>query len=281
MVAANPADAIAFGLNHMAAPKLSPAGFFGLARSLGIEAVEIRNDLAGNAILDGTAPEAIRDLAAERGVRIVSINALQRFNAWTEERAAEAIALADYAAACGAEALVLVPKNDGTGTGAEERLPNLMAALRALKPILAERGLTGLVEPLGFAVSSLRLKSEAVEAIASLDAGEVFELVHDTFHHHLAGEAAIFPEMTGLVHISGVSDPTVAVSRLRDDHRILVGADDRLGNLQQIDRLLAGGYRGVFSFEPFAAEVHALADPAAALSRSMAFIAAGLREEAA
>ena len=37
-----------------------------------------------------------------------------------------------------------------------------------------------------------------------------YRLVHDTFHHHLAGETAFFPEWTGLVHISGVTDPALA-----------------------------------------------------------------------
>ena len=54
-----------FALNHMTAPRLSSASFFALARSLGHEAVEIRNDLAGNAILDGTAAATVRALAAQ------------------------------------------------------------------------------------------------------------------------------------------------------------------------------------------------------------------------
>lgn len=36
---------IRFALNHMAAPSLAIGDFFALARSLGIDAVEIRNDL--------------------------------------------------------------------------------------------------------------------------------------------------------------------------------------------------------------------------------------------
>ena len=51
---------IRFALNHMTAPSLAIDDFFALARSLGIDAVEIRNDLSGNAILDGTKPEPLR-----------------------------------------------------------------------------------------------------------------------------------------------------------------------------------------------------------------------------
>lgn len=275
------ASAPRFALNHMVAPSLAPEAFFALARSLGAEEVEIRNDLAGNAIIDGTAPERIKAAAETAGVTIISINALQRFNEWTPAREAEALALADYARACGARALVLVPKNDGTGRANGERQGNLRVALKALMPILSSRGISGLVEPLGFEICSLRSKAEAAEAITAVGGTQCFRMVHDTFHHHLAGEAAIFPELTGLVHISGVSDRNVSVPDMRDAHRVLVDAADRLDNLGQIRGLLAAGYAGPLSFEPFAAEVHALSGIGAALRTSMDFIRAGLARAAA
>ncbi|MBY5427358.1 TIM barrel protein [Rhizobium leguminosarum] len=265
---------IRFALNHMAAPSLAIDDFFALARSLGTDAVEIRNDLSGNAILDGTHPEVIRQAAGCHGLTIISINALQRFNEWNATRAAEAQELIDYAGASGARALVLVPKNDGTGCADGERQANLRQSLIALKPMLEEAGIIGLVEPLGFEICSLRSKTEAAEAIRELGAESTFRLVHDTFHHHLAGEAATFPQLTGLVHISGVDDPAVSVADMRDSHRVLVNADDLLDNAGQLRALLQAGYTGPFSFEPFAAEVHALKDPAGALRASMEYLTA-------
>ena len=263
---------LAFALNHMVAPSLPPKEFFALCRSLGIDRAEIRNDLDGNAIVDATPAGDIRDLAREAGVSILSINALQRFNEWTPARRDEAIQLADYARACGSWALVLVPVNDGTGQGDAERRRNLRDALTALKPILADRGLIGLVEPLGFEICSLRSKREAVEGIAEVDGAATFKLVHDTFHHHLAGEPELFAASTGLVHISGVSDPAVTVPDMRDPHRVLVDAGDRLDNVGQIRALKDGGYAGAFSFEPFSPAVHALKDVKQALADSMRFI---------
>ncbi|MGM5012953.1 TIM barrel protein [Rhizobium sp. 969_B3_N1_2] len=265
---------IRFALNHMAAPSLAIDDFFALTKSLGIDAVEIRNDLSGNAILDGTKPEAIKQAAERHGLTIISINALQRFNDWNTARAAEAQELIDYASACGAKALVLVPKNDGTGCADGERQANLRESLTALKPMLDKAGIIGLVEPLGFEICSLRSKTEAAEAIKELGAQSTFKLVHDTFHHHLAGEASTFPELAGLVHISGVSDPAVSVADMRDSHRVLVDGDDRLDNAGQIKALLQAGYKGPFSFEPFAAKVHAVKDPAAALRASMDYLTA-------
>jgi 2-keto-myo-inositol isomerase len=263
---------LSFAINHMVAPRKSFAELVELARALGLGEVEIRNDLEGVPISDGTPPERIRELAEAGGVRILSINALQRFNDWNDARAAEAKALARYAQGCGAQALVLCPVNDVRYRLTEgERRDRLRQALRGLAPILAEAGISGLVEPLGFEESSLRLKADAVEAIEDLDLGERFRLVHDTFHHYLAGEVRMFPDWTGLVHISGVDDASLPLSRIRDEHRVLVGPDDILGNIGQIVALMEG-YSGPYSFEPFAASVHASRDIAGALERSMHLI---------
>ena len=263
-----------FALNHITTPHLALPDFFALARALGLTEVEIRGDLPD--VVSAWKPEDVKAEAEKAGVAILSINALYPFNDWTGDLPARAVAMADYAAACGARALVMCPRNDGTKIGFEK----LVEALRAMKPILDARGLVGLVEPLGFPVSSLRTKAEAVKAIEAAGGAGTFKLVHDTFHHHLASETEFFPEWTGLVHISGVTDPAVTVDAMLDDHRVLVDAADRLGNLPQIRKMLDLGYEGPFSFEPFAAEVHALADPKAAVAASMEHVRAGVSAEA-
>lgn len=261
-----------FALNHILAPSLPPEDFFALCRTVGVTGAEIRNDLRQNAIMNGTPPTVIAADAEAAGVPILTINALQRFNEWTAEREAEAIELADYAREAGAGALVLVPVNDGTGKEDGVRQRSLATALKALKPILEERGLLGFVEPLGFDICSLRLKSEAVAAIKDCDGLSTFKLVHDTFHHHLAGEATLYPELTGIIHISGVVDPSVAVEDMRDGHRVLLDARDRTGAIEQLRQLTAAGLDVPLSFEPFSPEVQSLSDPAAALAESIAFI---------
>ena len=55
-------------------------------------------------ITDGTPAENVKAAAEDAGVEILSINALQRFNEWNENREQEAVALARYAADCGAKA---------------------------------------------------------------------------------------------------------------------------------------------------------------------------------
>lgn len=263
-----------FALNHIATPKLRLAQFLDLAQKLGIDEVEIRNDLPGVEIADGTAPDEVKREAQARGITILSINALYPFDVWTTDTAERAKQLAAYAQACGAQALVLCPLNsleDERSPG--RRAADLRSALSGLAAILGDHGVLGLVEPLGFGECSLRTKSAAIAAIDEVGASNSFKVLHDTFHHYLAQEKEIFPERTGLVHISGVEDKSLEIAQIRDAHRVLVGPADRMDNVGQIKALRAGGYGGPLSMEPFAASVHELPDPAAALHESFAYVA--------
>ena len=259
-----------FAINHISAPKLPLAEFFAMCRRLGVSEVEIRNDIPD--VLGTMSAAAVRAEAAAQGITILSINALYPFNLWSGDLPDRALRMADCAAECGAQALVMCPLNDGQKV-AHSRV---VEALDAMTPILKTRGLTGLVEPLGFPISSLRTKAEAIAAMTEADEDGTYLLMHDTFHHHLAGETVFYPNRTGLVHISGVTDSAVAVDDMLDAHRVLVDGADRLENIEQIRALQAGGYAGPFSFEPFAQQVHDLDDPEAALRESMDHIRAAL-----
>ncbi|RQV79310.1 TIM barrel protein [Burkholderia anthina] len=249
-------QALHFSLNRMSAPRLPLDRYVALCRRLGVDTIEIRNDLDGVELADGTPAAAVRATVEAGGLTILTINALQRFEQWNAQRADEATVLADYAAQCGALALVLCPTNSRTDTRDEHaRHADLVTALKALKPILEARSLLGFIEPLGFEECALRRKSDAVKGIYAAAGEPVFRLVHDTFHHHLAGEDIFFPNLTGLVHLSGVEEADLPVERMRDGHRVLVGGADRLGNVRQLRELLARGYRGALSFEPFANEI--------------------------
>jgi 2-keto-myo-inositol isomerase len=259
-----------FALNHITTPRLSVEDFFAMARDLGVTEVELRNDLPD--VVGEVAPAIVKAAAEKAGVEIISINALYPFNVWSGDLPGRAVALADYAKSCGAKALVMCPLNDGRPVSHAD----LVAALKAMAPILRERGLIGLVEPLGFPISSLRTKKAALAAIDEAGGADVYRLVHDTFHHHLAGETEFFPERTGIVHISGVVDPDVTVEKMLDPHRVLVNASDRLENVTQIKVMLSRGFDGPFSFEPFAPEVHALADPQTGLRESIDYVTSQL-----
>ncbi|MDN3557840.1 TIM barrel protein [Halomonas maura] len=262
-----------FSLNHMACPHLSPRQLVEAAAELGLGAVELRNDVHDNSVTDADQARAIGDRAKELGIEILSINALYPFNIWNAERAAQAENLARLVAACGGRGLVLCPLVDGDYPGSEDdKTAGLKQALTALDGILGQHDLQGFVEPLGFPISTLRTKQAAMTAIRELGLEQRFGLVHDTFHHVGVGEQAFFAANTGLVHISGVEDPAIGFADMLDAHRLLVGPRDRLDNIGQLRQLLADGYGGHVSFEPFAEEVHQLADPLAAVKGSMDYL---------
>ena len=262
---------IPFALNHMTVARLSYVELLDMAAALGCVGVEVRNDLT-QTLFDGMDPKAAGALARAKGLRILAVAEVKRFNDWSDSKANEALALMTIAQAAGAEAGSLIPRNDNQGMGNGERQAALRVALRALKPMLEDHGLVGMVEPLGFEICALRYKAEAVDAMVALDATGQFKLVHDTFHHTLANGGAYFPEHTGIVHISGVVDKAVTIGQMADQHRVLVDATDRLGNVEQILALQVAGYTGPVSYEAFAPSIHALSDPRTALQASMDYL---------
>ena len=242
-----------FALNHMVMQTRRFAEFAASARHLGITDVEIRNDLPGIEIANGTPPAELRRQAEQAGVRILAINALQRFDDWNGTLATEATALARYARECGAGALVLCPVNDRADLRSPDiRARDLRTALTSLAPILRDSAITGLIEPLGFPESALRTKPAVLDAIEATSTIDTFALLHDTFHHFLSRETELFPLSTMLVHVSGVIDPALPVTSIRDEHRVLVTGHDRLGTVPQLRALRAGGYTGPVSIESFA-----------------------------
>ncbi|MEO7243186.1 MAG: TIM barrel protein [Variovorax sp.] len=268
---------IHFAINRICASSWPFMRFAEMAQRLGVRAIELRNDLAGVELADGMAPREIAAIAGAHALTIRSINALQRFEQFDAGRAEEARALVRAAVESGAEALVLCPTNSHADRrSADQRHADLVHALGQLQPLLADHGLTGLVEALGFEECALRRKSQAVRAIDEIDGRATFALVHDTFHHQLAGEGRFFPELTGLVHISGVEAPALAIEDMRDAHRVLVGAADRLSNAAQVRTLLDAGYTGWVSYEPFAESVTTDPQVERQLAASMAFFSAAV-----
>lgn len=271
---------IGFALNHMTVARMSYVELLRAASALGCVGVEVRNDLS-QPLFDGMSASDAGAMARGFGLRILALAEVKRFNDWSADKEAEARALMKIAVDCGAEAVSLIPRNDNLGIGNGERQANLRVALKALKPMLEDHNLIGLVEPLGFEICALRYKSEAVDAIEALGAAGRFRLVHDTFHHHLAHGGPIFAGHTGIVHVSGVEAANVSTSEMTDAHRVLVGNKDRLGNVEQIKDLIAAGYSGPVSFEAFSSEIHALGDPVSAIAASMEFIRTSCAVEAA
>jgi len=243
-------------VNRKIAPNLTINQFFILVKDLGLNKVEIRNDMKGGSVTDGLGGEEIRKLAVENALTIETINAVYPFNQLSDQVLEKTRSLLEDARETGAKALVLCPLNDGTVISSEQTV----AALKTLAPLFDEYGIEGLVEPLGFSQSSLRSAALALKLIKQ--AGVPFKIVLDTFHHHLYEGAeqdfarGIDVNNIGLVHLSGVTDAR-PVAALTDEERIMLSADDRLQSKQQVQRLEEMGYTGVYAFEPFSSAMDA------------------------
>ncbi len=238
-----------FCVNRKIAPGMGIEPFFQLVARLGLNKVELRNDMTGGRVTDDLSSQAVRELAQRYGIEILSINALYPFNCPDDALMARAKALLETAKETDARALVLCPLNDGTPVAARQTID----ALRQLAPLFAEYDVEGLVEPLGFPFSSLRSAREAAALIH--EAGAPFRLLVDTFHHALWPDAerelaTLDINRVGLVHLSGVEDPR-PMEQLTDEQRIMLSDSDRLSSAAQVRRLEELGYHGAYSFEPF------------------------------
>jgi 2-keto-myo-inositol isomerase len=254
-----------FALNRSVCPAMDLAGFFELAARLDLGKVELRNDLPGG-ILDGRSAKDADALARSFRLRIVTINALQNFNVAARLPALrrELEALLEVAAPIACEAIILCPSHSqADDRGRDAIFRETVDALQALRPLFERSGVMGYVEPIGMRSCSLRSLVEAQRAIREAG-GSCYRIVYDTFHHFTGPDTEETVERmydvssTGLVHASGVARGAAASGELTDEAREMVGAEDLIGNVEQIERLQKKGFRGPVSFEPFSPAVHRL-----------------------
>ena len=243
---------ISFALNQIMLPEASFTDFIFFAKKLDINAIEIRNDIRTNLIKENE-PLQVKEESEKNSIKILSINALQKFNIWNSDRKEELINLCEYAEKANISSIVLVPLNDGSIQSEKDKKKLLEVSLNSINNILQDYNVKGLVEPLGFKQSSLQFKSLAVEIINSLQKNKL-QLVHDTFHHKISNDNNFFSTLTGLVHFSGVFNKFKNVD-LQDDHRSIVDEFDIIDNISQIKKLIKENYNGYFSFEPFSNEL--------------------------
>ena len=268
-------------LNRILLPRVSLEEFFKLSADLELNKIELRNDLPGIGIIAPYSPEQVKGLSEKYNIKILTINALQKFNlgAVLPEVLAELKELIRLSVAIDCEAIVLVPTNDTNDKrDSDVIMQETVTALKAFGPLFEDNGIWGYVEPLGFEECSLRSKVVGLQAIQESGFSN-YKIVHDTFHHHLGPDTDdrlkndYDISHTGLVHVSGV-ESQIASNQYRDDHRILITDGDRLKNRKQLELLINLGYKGDISFEPFAKDVQEMEIEAlkAAINQSIEFI---------
>jgi len=252
-------------LNRILFPALALEEFFKICSNLGLHKVELRNDLPGRGSIDSLLPKQVVALSEKYRIKILTINAQKKFNldAVFHNVLKEITELIGLASAIACEAIILVPNNDvNDKRTADVIFKETVAALKRFSPLFEDSGILGYIEPLGFKECSLRSKVIAMRAIQE-SGGRNYRIVYDTFHHQLGPDTddALFSNYdisyTGLIHVSGV-ESAVPTHSYRDKHRILITANDRIKNREQLNRLIQLGYQGNISIEPFAEGVQTM-----------------------
>ena len=251
-----------FSLNRIICSALSIQDFFQLANELGLNYIELRNDLPDKGIIDKLTIRETKVLSEQYNIKICTINALQRFNNPEELKKIknDLICLANLAREINCPAIVLCPMNALSDTRSlKEQFNDTVYILRELAPIFYNYNIAGYVEPLGFEHSSLSSVINAMKAIKEVGY-KGYKIVFDTFHHaigpdnleKISNEYDI--KLTGIIHISAVT-VDLSTQEYKDGHRNLNFIDDKLNSKEQIEYFIKNGYNGVVSFEPFSRDL--------------------------
>ncbi|CNH30188.1 Predicted sugar epimerase [Yersinia aldovae] len=251
-----------FCINRKIAPNLSIERFFHLVKKCGLNKVELRNDMAGGKVTDDLTITQLNALADEYEIEIITINALQYFNLPEQQSTLiqEAEALLKLARDINCGGIILCPNCSASDRrSAEQKEQDTLDALLLLAPLFKKYQVTGLIEPLGFGISSLR--SHLLTQTIIRKSAAPYKIVLDTFHYYLSDiaqaefDAHIDVDTIGLVHISGVEE-TRLKSTLTDEDRIMLSSQDKLNSKQQVANLERLGYKGIYAFEPFSSQLN-------------------------
>ena len=255
-----------FGLNRIICPSLDIKDFFQLTHDLGLQYVELRNDLPGRKVIDNYSAQEIKYLTRHYHIQICSINALPQFNYLEkiDRTIKELKDLLSLAKEINSQAIVMCPVNKTNDDlyNSEKQYLEVVQCLKELIPLFKDYSIQGYIEPLGFETSSLRSILLAMKAIKEIGY-ERYKIVYDTFHQVLGPDdlSSLNKEYdmkcTGLIHVSAVT-ADLPTGQYRDEHRNMDFRKDRFKNKEQIDFFIKQGYEGLISFEPFAEEVQKL-----------------------
>jgi 2-keto-myo-inositol isomerase len=90
---------IQFALNHMTVARLSFRDLVALSRQAWLRGIEVRNDLP-QPLFDGMDPAEAGAHVRDTGLRLLAVAEVKRFNDWSPDKEAEALALIRIARAC-------------------------------------------------------------------------------------------------------------------------------------------------------------------------------------
>lgn len=251
-----------FCLNRKAAPAIPLDQTIPFVSSVGINNIELRNDLYGapdnQTILDNLDNNKVKDLLVKYNVSVESINAIGNMDKREaiDENIKSLTEMLDIAKGLNLKNIIFCPVRSSEDVRKpSQRIDEAVANLKEYSQVLKEYGVNGLLEPLGFTDSTLRTPWEGQQVIEKSGV-ENFKLVADTFHYYLANvnetdfRDKVNPEFIGLVHLSSVVSKKDR-GALDDQDRYMLADDDIMKSAEWAKRIEDSGYRGLYAFEPF------------------------------
>ena len=263
---------IKFGFNHMVSPSLTPDELVDAAVTLKAVAIELRNDVGANSLKDVETARRVGAKAADAGIEVAASTRSTRSTSGTTNAPARPRRSPTLAAAAGATGLVMCPLNEGKMLeDTPEKAAALRAALTAITPILAEHGLKGLSSRSGSRFR--RCASSATRWRRSTPSAEPTSSRSFTTLSIIAARARAGFRQThrarAYLRAGGPLDQLRRHARRPSRARRAEGSPrQRRTAPPALRRRLCR----LVSFEPFAKEVHGLADPIAAVRDSMAYV---------
>ena len=124
----------------------------------------------------------------------------------------------------------------------------------------------------GFLALAKTAGAAAVEVRNDVGGAGPLQICYDTFQFCRAGVTNLYPQLIGLVHVSGISRTDPPPENLTETDRGFVDTGDVTDTAGQRNEIIARGYRGYVSIEPFAPAIHAADDVSGPLARSLAFL---------
>jgi 2-keto-myo-inositol isomerase len=126
-----------FSLNRIIYPDLNLEDFFKFTADLGLNKIELRNDLPERGVIDTYSPEEIKDLLKKYSIEILAINALQKFNLGEvlQQAIKELKKLISLSLSIGCKAIVLCPNNEvNDRRNSKEIFEETVRALKSFAP---------------------------------------------------------------------------------------------------------------------------------------------------
>lgn len=258
-------------INRKSCPGLGLPDFIKLAGELGVHHIELRNDLytvgGNNGILDGESPEVVNKFLKQYDVQVEDINSVGNTDdpSQLDANLKTLDEMIDIAKAIGAKKILFCPvmdKNDSRSD--QEKFDDGVKTIKAFSKRLADNGMSGLFETLGFPESSIRTPFRAMEIIKAAGADN-FKVVSDLFHWFMGGvtiddmDDNLDINDVGLIHISSVTS-TKPKAELNDQLRFLLAdiANDQVHAHERINWFKDHDYAGLYSFEGFSDQLRGL-----------------------